>query len=133
MTSFTEIFRAAPKVLAPLVGGSDLTYRLLCRKYGCQVTYTEMCQAIYFNTYEAVSNNQKKGAPRFEFDAVVDRPLILQVAANVSEADEVIKMVNHDMFKGRIDAVDLNCGCPQGFALARGMCCVVLWSCVSRQ
>lgn len=52
------------KVLAPLVGGSDLrysereriflsshykpSYRLLARSFGAQVTFTEMCVADYY-------------------------------------------------------------------------------------
>ncbi len=105
------------KVLAPLVGGSDLTYRLLCRKYGAEVTFTEMIQATYFNNIDLV---KKSGSTQVDFDPS-DRPLILQVAATVDEADEVIKMVNNPIFKGHIDGVDLNCGCPQGFAMKRGI------------
>lgn len=116
-TSFSDIFKGSPKVLAPLVGGSDLSFRLLCRKYGADVTFTEMCQAYYFNHKDRV---KKSGSSFFEFDNS-DRPLILQVAATVDEADEVIEMVNLDMFAGKIDAVDLNCGCPQGFAMKRGV------------
>ncbi len=29
-------------------------------------------------------------------------------------------------FEGRIDGVDLNCGCPQGFALEKGYGCALL-------
>lgn len=63
---------------------------------------------------------KKSGSTQVEFDER-DRPLILQVAATVDEADEVIKMVNNPLFKGHIDGVDLNCGCPQGFAMKRGI------------
>lgn len=105
------------KILAPLVGGSDLSYRLLCRKYGAEITYTEMCQAYYFNN---IDGDRKQGSVRMEFDDS-DRPLILQVAATWTEAGEVIKMVKNPMFEGKIDGVDLNCGCPQGFALKRGI------------
>ncbi len=94
-----------------------MTYRLLCRRYGAQVTYTEMCQAHYFNHANAA---MKRGSVLFEFDPT-DRPLILQVAASVDEADEVIRMVHNPLFAGHIDAVDLNCGCPQGFAMKRGI------------
>jgi tRNA-dihydrouridine synthase len=104
-------------VLAPLVGGSDLAFRLLCRKYGAEVTFTEMIQASYFNNVDMV---KKSGSTQVDFHES-DRPLILQVAANVDEADEVIKMVNNPIFAGHIDGVDLNCGCPQGFAMKRGI------------
>ena len=100
-----------------MVGGSDLAFRLLCRKYGAQVTFTEMIQATYFNNVDLV---RKGGSTQVEFDPS-DRPLVLQVAATVDEAEEVIKMVNNPIFAGHIDGVDLNCGCPQGFAMKRGI------------
>ena len=43
------------------------------------------------------------------------------MAAAVDEADEVIRMVSSPLFAGRIDGLDLNCGCPQGFAHKRGI------------
>jgi tRNA-dihydrouridine synthase len=104
-------------ILAPLVGGSDLTFRLLCRKYGAELTFTEMIQAKYFMEKDLV---KKGGSLLVEFHES-DRPLILQVAATVDEADAVIEMVNSSIFKDKIDGVDLNCGCPQGFAMKRGI------------
>jgi tRNA-dihydrouridine synthase len=43
-----SIYAGRTRVLAPLVGGSDLSFRLLARKYGAQVTFTEMCVAEYY-------------------------------------------------------------------------------------
>jgi len=102
---------SSKNILAPLVGCSDLSYRLLCRFYGAHVTYTEMCIAEYY---------VRKSVPKtytYEFDEI-DRPLILQLAGNSSEY--IIQLANDPMFKGRIDGVDLNCGCPQGFAMEKG-------------
>lgn len=31
--------------------------------------------------------------------------------------EPIIEMANLDLFKGHIDGVDINCGCPQGFAM----------------
>lgn len=66
------------KLLAPLVGGSDLSYRLLCRKYGAQLTYTEMNIPTH---YLATLNDTLKPTNKtlvYEFDPT-DRPLFLQV------------------------------------------------------
>lgn len=52
----------------------------------------------------------------YEFD-VFDRPLILQLAGNT--ADPIVSLANQDFLKGHIDGVDLNCGCPQGFAMEK--------------
>lgn len=100
-------------VLAPLVGGSDLSFRLLARKYGAQVTYTEMCVA---ETYLAMNPAKRYKNFNFAFDTS-DRPLILQLAGK--NADAIIRMANSEEFAGKIDAVDLNCGCPQSFAMKK--------------
>jgi len=98
--------------LAPLVGGSDLSFRLLCRKYGAQVTYTEMCVAQYW-----LSNSLSEKKVVFEFDPS-DRPLVLQLAGN--DAKPIIQLANHKMFENKVDYLDINCGCPQSFALEKG-------------
>ena len=75
--TFKEIFEGKKKVLAPLVGGSDLSFRLLARKYGCEVTFTEMNIAKYFlKELNGTSKIKKKYV--YEFDKT-DRPLILQL------------------------------------------------------
>ena len=85
---------------------SDLSFRLLARKYGCEVTFTEMCIAKYYlGELKGVSKTKKKYV--YEFDET-DRPLILQVAGDVEDADHIIEMVNLPIFKGKIDAVDIN-------------------------
>eukprot|EP01119_Soliformovum_irregulare_P016895 TRINITY_DN4954_c4_g1_i2.p1 TRINITY_DN4954_c4_g1~~TRINITY_DN4954_c4_g1_i2.p1 ORF type:complete len:412 (+),score=166.82 TRINITY_DN4954_c4_g1_i2:46-1236(+) len=111
-----EIYKGKTRVLAPLVGGSDLSYRLLARKYGAEVTFTEMCISEYFLDEVRKEKKQVK-AYTYEFDES-DRPLILQLAGNT--AQPIIEMANLPMFRGKIDAVDLNCGCPQSFAMEKG-------------
>lgn len=43
-----------------------------------------------------------------------------------SDAKPIIEMVNHPLFEGNIDGVDLNCGCPQSFAQEKGIGCYAL-------
>jgi len=107
-------FLREKKILAPLVGGSDLSFRLLCRKYGAEVTYTEMCIAEY---YLGRSGKKVKNYT-FEFHPS-DKPLVAQLAGD--EPEDIIELANHEMFKGKIAGVDLNCGCPQGFAMTKGI------------
>jgi len=113
-----SIYNDRTKVLAPLVGGSDLSFRLLSRKYGAQVTFTEMVVSEYYLHATAEEGHRKyKNATRYEFDES-DRPLILQLTG--TEPESIIKMANLPMFEGKIDGLDINCGCPQGFALEKG-------------
>jgi tRNA-dihydrouridine synthase len=50
-------------MLAPLVGGSDLSFRLLVRHYGAQVTFTEMCVAEYY------IDRMKKRVKQYRFNS----------------------------------------------------------------
>ena len=95
---------------------SDLSYRLLARKYGAQVTYTEMNIAEYYNYKQTGDKKLRLKAYDYEFDAA-DRPLILQLAGNTP--DPIVKLANQEFLSGHIDGVDLNCGCPQGFAMEK--------------
>ena len=72
--------------------------------------------AEYYNATHGGADKRKLKSYEYEFDAA-DRPLILQLAGNT--ADPIIDLANRDMFKGNIDGVDLNCGCPQGFAMEK--------------
>jgi len=90
----------SPIILAPMVDITDLPYRLVCRKAGASLCYTEMLYIdaiIYENdkTKRLMQTNKR------------DKPLGIQITGN---------NLNH--FKKAIpylkkyDFVDLNCGCP---------------------
>jgi len=89
-------------ILAPMVGASELPFRLLCRKYGATVAYTPMISSQKFATD---AEYRKK-----EFQTVPwDRPLVCHFSANdPKEFAQAAKYV-----EGQCDAVDLNLGCPQ--------------------
>lgn len=72
--------------------------------------------AEYYNANHGGAEKRKLKSYEYEFDAA-DRPLLLQLAGNTAEP--IISLANRDMFKGHIDGVDLNCGCPQGFAMEK--------------
>lgn len=80
------------------------------------MTFTEMNIAEYYNYKQTGDKKLRLKAYDYEFDAV-DRPLILQLAGNT--ADPIVKLANQDFLRGNIDGVDLNCGCPQGFAMEK--------------
>lgn len=59
----------------------------------------------------------------FEFDPT-DRPCIAQLAGNTP--GPIIALANSELLKGNVDGIDLNCGCPQGFALEKNYGCALL-------
>jgi tRNA-dihydrouridine synthase len=109
-TRFDDILRRERLLLAPLVGGSDLTFRLLARRFGARVTYTEMCVARYW------LNEDFRRANLYHFDSA-DRPLVLQLTDTT--AAPIVAVANDALFRGHIDALDINLGCPQ-FVAQRG-------------
>jgi tRNA-dihydrouridine synthase 1 len=122
-------------ILAPMVGASELAFRLLCRKYGATLSYTPMMNAGQFVREAAVVSanleRKRKGngvavggkgedeCKKYDYVAYSDicefqtipsdRPLVAHFAANdPSDFANAARLVeNH------CDAIDLNLGCPQ--------------------
>ena len=84
-------------ILAPMVGASELAFRLLCRQYGAQVCYTPMMAADQFAHNPSSQDFQTCAA---------DRPLVCHFSANRPE----------DLRRAAVaaqpycDAIDLNLG-----------------------
>lgn len=96
-------------VCAPMVRYSKLAFRSLVRLYNCQLCFTPMILADAFIKSSKARDNEfttNKG----------DRPLIVQFAANsphdFATAAEMVARYS--------DGVDLNCGCPQRWAVNDG-------------
>lgn len=94
-------------VAAPLVGCSDLAFRLLVRRHGADLAYTEMLHADRFASDEAYRQQLFFS----QLDAR-DRPLIVQFCAN--EAAPLVAAAK--LVEAHCDGVDLNLGCPQSRA-----------------
>jgi tRNA-dihydrouridine synthase 1 len=96
----------SPKfICAPMVEQSDLPFRMLTRKYGCDLAYTPMY-------HSRVAVEDKKYLNRNFFTCPEDRPLIVQFCGNDPEIITQASLKVQD----RCDAVDINLGCPQGIA-----------------
>lgn len=87
-------------IMAPMVGASELAFRLLCRNYGTQLCYTPMMSAQQFAQDPASAGFQT--TPQ-------DRPLVCHFWAN-KPADLVAAAKRAASV---CDAIDLNLGCPQ--------------------
>eukprot|EP00521_Asterionellopsis_glacialis_P014052 CAMPEP_0195292638 /NCGR_PEP_ID=MMETSP0707-20130614/10368_1 /TAXON_ID=33640 /ORGANISM="Asterionellopsis glacialis, Strain CCMP134" /LENGTH=428 /DNA_ID=CAMNT_0040353155 /DNA_START=112 /DNA_END=1395 /DNA_ORIENTATION=- len=96
-------------VVAPMVDQSDLPFRLLCRKYGSNLCFTPMIHAKLFCT-------KPKYRQKF-FDTVAgtpaeDRPVVAQFCGH--QIDHVLGAATQ--IAPHVDAIDINCGCPQQIA-----------------
>lgn len=101
-------------ILAPMVGASELAFRLLCRKYGATLAYTPMMSASQFVTeasaIQFTSDVTVANSNICEFQSIPeDRPLVCHFSANKPEDfANAAKLV-----EPYCDAIDLNLGCPQ--------------------
>ncbi len=90
-----------PIFLAPMVDVSDLPYRLICRKAGVGMAYTEM---LYV---DAITHENKKTKQLMQIDKKKEKPSGIQITGNsIGEFEKVIPYLK------KYDIVDLNCGCP---------------------
>jgi tRNA-dihydrouridine synthase 1 len=94
-------------IVAPMVGASELPFRILCRNFGAQLCYTPMMMASEFvRSCRYVRENFQTLS--------YDRPLVCHFAANSpQDFADAAKLV-----EPYCDAVDLNLGCPQRTAYA---------------
>uniref|UniRef100_A0AAG5CV90 tRNA-dihydrouridine(20a/20b) synthase [NAD(P)+] n=1 Tax=Anopheles atroparvus TaxID=41427 RepID=A0AAG5CV90_ANOAO len=114
-TNIQDLFSSAAerktflKICAPMVRYSKLEFRNLVRSYGTDIAFTSMIMADSFCRSEKARLN--------EFTTNKDdTPLIAQFAAN-----NVIDFLSAtEMVFPYVDGVDLNCGCPQRWAMADG-------------
>ncbi len=103
-----DFFRSigSPKyVVAPMVDHSELAFRLMTRRYGATLVFTQMFNANSFvNSQEYLEDNFTT-CPE-------DRPLVVQFAGH--DPDMILRAAK--LVEDQCDAVDLNVGCPQMIA-----------------
>ena len=91
-----------PLVLAPMLDITNLPYRLICRKAGASLAFTEMINV------PAILHKNKKTQEMMK-TCKEDKPLGIQLTGNsIEEFKKVIPYLK----KGKFDLVDINCGCP---------------------
>ena len=91
-----------PLVLAPLAGYSDLPFRLLCRRFGAGLCYTEMvsCHGLVYDRQKTVQLT--RSVPE-------ERPVALQLFGADPEKMGKAAAIASEM---GIDIIDINMGCP---------------------
>ena len=89
--------------LAPLAGYTDLPFRHVVKKFGVDLTFSEMISA------NALIHHSKKSLKMIE-KSPLETPYIVQIATGEPEvAKKAVEIIND--IEG-IDGIDLNCGCP---------------------
>jgi tRNA-dihydrouridine synthase 1 len=94
-------------ILAPMVGASELAFRLLCRKYGATLAYTPMMDAARFANDESYRRSEFPVCS--SSSSHYDRPLVCHFSANTPQDFAAAAMAAEPY----CDAIDLNLGCPQ--------------------
>ncbi len=90
-------------VLAPLAGFTDLPFRSVVKKFGADLTVSEMLSS------NALAHGSKKTLHMLEKSPLED-PYSVQIAgADVDIVRTAVEILNE---QEGIDIIDLNCGCP---------------------
>lgn len=89
-------------VFAPMAGYSDIGFRHLCRKYGADLTYTEMISA------KGLMYNNPKTKELLALSPL-ERPSAVQLFG--SDPDAFIKVADKGLLDS-FDIIDINMGCP---------------------
>lgn len=90
-------------VLAPLAGFTDLPFRSVVKKFGADLTVSEMISS------NALAYQSKKTLKMLEKSSLED-PYSVQLAGSDQEVvRRAVEMLNE---QDGINAIDLNCGCP---------------------
>jgi len=90
-------------VLAPLAGYTDLPFRSVVKKFGADLTISEMISsnALVYNSAKTFKMLEKSPS---------EDPYFVQIAGNKPElVRDAVEILND--IEG-IDGIDLNCGCP---------------------
>jgi tRNA-dihydrouridine synthase B len=89
--------------LAPLAGLTDLPFRSVAKKFGVDVTVSEMISS------NALAYNSKKTFKMLE-KSPLETPYSIQIAG--SDPEIIKRAVDIINTEDGVDIIDLNCGCP---------------------
>ena len=103
MNGFDFLSRGA--LLAPMAGFSDMSFRVLCKSLGCDLTVTEMVSA------KGLFYGSQKTAELLETDPA-ERPVVMQIFGREPEimADMARRLA--ERYREALLAIDINMGCP---------------------
>jgi len=90
-------------ILAPMAGITNRAFRELCKKFGADMSYTEMISDY------GIDYSNKKTLKMLNFSKK-ERPIVIQLFG--SEVIALTKAAKYVEETIKPDVIDLNCGCP---------------------
>ena len=90
-------------VLAPLAGFTDLPFRSVVKKFGADLTVSEMLSS------NALVHNSQKTLHMLKKSPIEDPYSVQLAGADVDVVRQAVELLNE---QDGIDIIDLNCGCP---------------------
>ncbi|MDI6736120.1 MAG: tRNA dihydrouridine synthase DusB [bacterium] len=97
--------------LAPMAGVTDITFRIICKKAGCGLTYTEMITA------RGMFHKNKRTARMLEI-LPEEKPVAIQLYG--SEPEIIARACEKLNENSDICLIDINMGCPTKKIVRRG-------------
>lgn len=90
-----------PIALAPMEDVTDVPFRIICKRLGADILYTE------FTSSEALIRDIPKALKKISFTEF-ERPIAIQLFGGVEESmEEAVRVAEQN----RPDFIDINCGC----------------------
>ncbi|MDR2081697.1 MAG: tRNA-dihydrouridine synthase family protein [Campylobacteraceae bacterium] len=96
-------FSQSPTALAPLAGLTDLPFRRICKKFGADITFSEMISV------NALIRDSKKTFRMLKRADNEDRYIIQLAGSDIAGIIKAVEILNN---MDGILGIDLNCGCP---------------------
>lgn len=103
--------------LAPMAGITDSAFRQICKKYGADVTYSEMASAT------ALFYNPKKTLELLKFTSK-ERPYVVQLFGKTPQHFAKATQIVTEKIKP--DGIDINFGCPARKVFGHGSGCALM-------
>jgi len=104
-------------ILAPMAGVNDAAFRLLCKEYGCGMTFSEMVSSA------ALSRNNQSALRIMDF-VKGEHPFGIQLFGQSPEHFVKSAKLAEELHKP--DVIDINLGCPARQIVKQGAGCALL-------
>lgn len=105
-------------IAAPMVRYSKLPFRILCRRWGADIATTPMIIAESFNRSEQARDSDfSTSIASLASETPHDGPLVVQFGTR----DPLELALAAAKAAPYVDGIDLNCGCPQRWAMQEGI------------